>query len=121
MVTIRGHFRLSQHRLARRSSAVEAARVNRGRWLDENPCEVTEILPLDGFDFGDPDDLHDFGDLDELDFSNDATFDNEAQVLLSPLLGAGAAGIVFAIALLCSGQSSTLTGTLAGQIVMEGF
>jgi len=45
----------------------------------------------------------------------------QAQVLLAPLLGAGAAGIVFAIALLCSGQSSTLTGTLAGQIVMEGF
>ena len=86
MVTIRGHFRLSQHRLARRSSAVEAARVNRGRWLDENRGEVTEILPLDGFDFGDLDDLHDFGDLDQLDFSNDSTFDNEAQVLLAPEL-----------------------------------
>jgi manganese transport protein len=41
--------------------------------------------------------------------------------LLSPMLGIGAAGIVFAIALLASGQNSTLTGTLAGQIVMEGF
>jgi len=60
--------------------------VNRGRWLDENRSEVTEILPLDGFDFGDLDDLHDFGDLDELDFSNDSTFDNEAQVLLAPEL-----------------------------------
>ena len=86
MVTIRGHFRLSQHRLARRSSAVDAARVNRGRWLDENRSEVTEILPLDGFDFGDLDDLHDFGDLDELDFSNDSTFDNAEQVLLAPEL-----------------------------------
>jgi murein DD-endopeptidase MepM/ murein hydrolase activator NlpD len=86
MVTIRGHFRLSQHRLARRSSAVEAARVNRGRWLDQNRSEVTEILPLDGFDFGDLDDLHDFGDLDELDFSHDSSFDNEAQVLLAPEL-----------------------------------
>ncbi len=76
---------MSQHRLARRSSAAEA-RVNRGRWLDENRSEVTEILPLDGFDFGDLDDLHDFGDLDELDFSNDSTFDNEAQVLLAPEL-----------------------------------
>ena len=83
MVTIRGHFRLSQHRLARRSSAVEAARLNRGRWMDENRSEVTEILPLDGFDFGDLDDLHDFGELDELDFSHDSTFDNEAQVLLA--------------------------------------
>ncbi len=40
---------------------------------------------------------------------------------LSPLLGAGAASILFAIALLASGQSSTITGTLAGQVVMEGF
>src|SRR5512133_1015575 len=45
----------------------------------------------------------------------------QAHLLLAPLLGTGAAGIVFAIALLCSGQSSTLTGTMAGQIVMEGF
>ncbi len=60
--------------------------MNRGRWLDENRSEVTEILPLDGFDFGDLDDLHDFGDLDQLDFSNDSTFDNEAQVLLAPEL-----------------------------------
>jgi manganese transport protein len=41
--------------------------------------------------------------------------------LLSPMLGVGFAGIVFAVALLASGQNSTLTGTLAGQIVMEGF
>jgi manganese transport protein len=45
----------------------------------------------------------------------------QAQVLLSPLLKSGTAGVIFAIALLCSGQSSTLTGTMAGQIVMEGF
>ena len=45
----------------------------------------------------------------------------QAHVLLTPLLGAGMAGVIFAVALLCSGQSSTLTGTLAGQIVMEGF
>ncbi|HWB87431.1 MAG TPA: Nramp family divalent metal transporter [Bryobacteraceae bacterium] len=45
----------------------------------------------------------------------------QAQVLLTPLLGSSLAGVIFAIALLCSGQSSTLTGTMAGQIVMEGF
>jgi len=45
----------------------------------------------------------------------------EAYKLLSPLLGVSVASIVFAIALLASGQNSTLTGTLAGQIVMEGF
>jgi len=45
----------------------------------------------------------------------------DAYQLLSPLLGVGAASIVFALALLASGQNSTLTGTLAGQIVMEGF
>jgi len=45
----------------------------------------------------------------------------DAYRLLSPLLGVGVASMLFAIALLASGQNSTLTGTLAGQIVMEGF
>ena len=45
----------------------------------------------------------------------------QAYQLLSPLLGATGAGILFGVALLASGQSSTITGTLAGQIVMEGF
>jgi len=45
----------------------------------------------------------------------------EAYQLLSPLLGVTTASALFAIALLASGQNSTLTGTLAGQIVMEGF
>jgi manganese transport protein len=45
----------------------------------------------------------------------------QAYQLLSPVLGVGVAGTLFAVALLASGQSSTLTGTLAGQIVMEGF
>ena len=44
-----------------------------------------------------------------------------AYTLLKPLLGVGAASVLFALALLASGQNSTLTGTLAGQIVMEGF
>lgn len=46
---------------------------------------------------------------------------SDAHKLLTPVLGAGAASALFAIALLASGQNSTLTGTLAGQIVMEGF
>jgi manganese transport protein len=45
----------------------------------------------------------------------------DAYKLLSPLLGVGAASTLFAVALLASGQNSTLTGTLAGQIIMEGF
>src|SRR5215510_143669 len=45
----------------------------------------------------------------------------DAHHLLEPLLGASIAPIAFAIALLASGQSSTITGTLAGQIVMEGY
>jgi manganese transport protein len=45
----------------------------------------------------------------------------DAYKLLSPTLGVTLASVVFAIALLASGQNSTLTGTLAGQIVMEGF
>ncbi|HJZ77135.1 MAG TPA: Nramp family divalent metal transporter [Vicinamibacterales bacterium] len=46
---------------------------------------------------------------------------SDAYKLLSPLLGTKAASVLFAVALLCSGQNATLTGTLAGQIVMEGF
>jgi manganese transport protein len=46
---------------------------------------------------------------------------HEAYQLLAPALGVGLASTLFAVALLCSGQNSTLTGTLAGQIVMEGF
>ena len=46
---------------------------------------------------------------------------DQAYKLLSPTLGAGMASVVFAVALLASGQNSTITGTLAGQIVAEGF
>jgi manganese transport protein len=46
---------------------------------------------------------------------------DQAYRLLSPMLGVTGASALFAIALLASGQNSTLTGTLAGQIVMEGF
>jgi manganese transport protein len=45
----------------------------------------------------------------------------DAFKLLSPMLGVAGASAIFAVALLASGQNSTLTGTLAGQIVMEGF
>src|SRR6266496_2245921 len=45
----------------------------------------------------------------------------DAHKLLAPVLGVGLASTLFAVALLASGQNSTLTGTLAGQIVMEGF
>jgi manganese transport protein len=45
----------------------------------------------------------------------------DAYQLLSPLMGTKVASVLFAVALLCSGQNATLTGTLAGQIVMEGF
>jgi manganese transport protein len=45
----------------------------------------------------------------------------DAYKLLSPLVGAAGASTIFAIALLASGQNSSITGTLAGQVVMEGF
>jgi manganese transport protein len=45
----------------------------------------------------------------------------DAYLTLSPLLGTAVASTLFAVALLASGQSSTITGTLAGQVVMEGF
>src|SRR5437867_1170557 len=58
--------------------------------------------------------FHDTGHQDVADIG-------DAYQLLSPLLGTTMASVLFAVALLCSGQNATLTGTLAGQIVMEGF
>jgi manganese transport protein len=54
-------------------------------------------------------------------FSSDADWIQVAYVTLAPLVGKVAASLLFAVALLASGQSSTITGTLAGQVVMEGF
>ncbi len=54
-------------------------------------------------------------------FSPDGDWIRVAFLTLAPLLGTFAASALFAIALLASGQSSTITGTLAGQVVMEGF
>ena len=45
----------------------------------------------------------------------------QAHEMVSPLLGTSLAGAAFALALICAGQASTITGTLAGQIVMEGY
>ena len=54
-------------------------------------------------------------------FSADSDWIRVAHLTLAPLLGTAFASTLFAIALLASGQSSTITGTLAGQVVMEGF
>jgi manganese transport protein len=54
-------------------------------------------------------------------FSPDSDWIRLAYLTLAPLLGTMAASTLFAVALLASGQSSTITGTLAGQVVMEGF
>jgi manganese transport protein len=54
-------------------------------------------------------------------FSPDSDWIRIAHLTLAPLLGTAAASTLFAVALLASGQSSTITGTLAGQVVMEGF
>jgi len=54
-------------------------------------------------------------------FSPDSDWIRVAYLTLAPLLGTAAASTLFAVALLASGQSSTITGTLAGQVVMEGF
>ena len=54
-------------------------------------------------------------------FSASSDWIRVAYLTLAPLLGTAAAGTLFAVALLASGQSSTITGTLAGQVVMEGF
>jgi manganese transport protein len=54
-------------------------------------------------------------------FSPDSDWIRVAYLTLAPLLGTTVASTLFAVALLASGQSSTITGTLAGQVVMEGF
>jgi manganese transport protein len=54
-------------------------------------------------------------------FNPDSDWIRIAYLTLAPLLGTMAASTLFAVALLASGQSSTITGTLAGQVVMEGF
>ena len=54
-------------------------------------------------------------------FSADSDWIRVAYLTLAPLLGTTFASTLFAVALLASGQSSTITGTLAGQVVMEGF
>jgi len=54
-------------------------------------------------------------------FTADSDWIRVAHLTLAPLLGTTLASTVFAVALLASGQSSTITGTLAGQVVMEGF
>jgi manganese transport protein len=54
-------------------------------------------------------------------FSADSDWIRVAYLTLAPLLGTAVASTLFAVALLASGQSSTVTGTLAGQVVMEGF
>ncbi len=54
-------------------------------------------------------------------FAADSDWIRVAYLTLAPLLGTAAASTLFVVALLASGQSSTITGTLAGQVVMEGF
>jgi manganese transport protein len=56
-----------------------------------------------------------------VNFSPDSDWIRLAYLTLAPLLGTAAASTLFVVALLASGQSSTITGTLAGQVVMEGF
>jgi|SRR3984885_306678 len=56
-----------------------------------------------------------------IEFSQDSDWIRMAHLTLAPLLGTTLASTLFAVALLASGQSSTITGTLAGQVVMEGF
>src|SRR5215472_17571451 len=54
-------------------------------------------------------------------FAPDVDWIRVAYLTLAPLLGTACASMLFAVALLAAGQSSTITGTLAGQVVMEGF
>jgi manganese transport protein len=56
-----------------------------------------------------------------IQFNDDTDWIQAAYLTLAPLMGKAAAGTLFAVALLASGQSATIVGTLAGQVVMEGF
>jgi manganese transport protein len=56
-----------------------------------------------------------------IQFTENTDWIRDAYLTLAPLLGTAVASTIFAVALLASGQSSTITGTLAGQVVMEGF
>jgi manganese transport protein len=56
-----------------------------------------------------------------ISFSADSDWIRIAYLTLAPLLGTAVASTLFVLALLASGQSSTITGTLAGQVIMEGF
>jgi len=80
---------LSLHRFTRTAAVttgvVRVGRAAGGRGAESHHNEVTEILPLDGFDFDDLD-FKDAADLADPDFSNDSGFGNEAQVLLAPEL-----------------------------------
>jgi manganese transport protein len=58
---------------------------------------------------------------EEVRFTEDTDWIRVAYLTLAPLLGTAVASTLFAVALLASGQSSTITGTMAGQVVMEGF
>lgn len=54
-------------------------------------------------------------------FTEQTDWIRDAYLTLAPLMGTAVASVLFAVALLAAGQSSTITGTLAGQVVMEGF
>ena len=56
-----------------------------------------------------------------IQFNDSTDWIQAANLTLAPLMGTAAASVLFAVALLASGQSATLVGTLAGQVVMEGF
>jgi manganese transport protein len=62
-----------------------------------------------------------FPDGHVVTFNADADWIRIAYLTLAPLLGTALGSLLFGVALLASGQSSTITGTLAGQVVMEGF
>ena len=86
MVTIRGHFKVVAASISSFAVLAGTHRALRDRRVGHHPNEVTEILPLDGFDLDDLDFADDAIDLGDLDFSNDTNFDNAAQVLLAPEL-----------------------------------
>ena len=82
--------------------------------------DTGEVVPEKGI-YKDPQTGEEVSDGYIAKFNDKADWIRVAFLTLAPLLGTSLASILFAIALLASGQSSTITGTLAGQVVMEGF
>ncbi len=112
------------HNLYLHSSLVQTRAVERSDKAKRDACRlnlVDSVVALNCAFFVNAAILVLAGAVFHLSGHQDVARLEDAHRLLAPLVGTSLASVAFAVALLCSGQASTITGTLAGQIVMEGF